>query len=219
MSALDDTNLFVKQNFWLKLAVLITGSVCAVIVPLQKLLILLIICITYLMLSYRIMPFVLKSLRLLLPFFAAYALFALLFSVPYPAMIIFLLRLIILSLLVVYFTASLSVDRLLGDLQPLLKSKYFNSAAFFCLSTILYVKQFTHYYQSRKSPSADSQETPKGLIPAILEAISENWKDREQIQKETEELLTKQYISPSFLNKSNIWGCLFLTLLILMLIF
>jgi hypothetical protein len=217
MSQLSSNSFFGKQNVWVKGIIFVLGSVCDLLVPEKALIYLLITTFAYLLLCPEIIFPILKGIRALLPFLASYAVFAYLFKLSFPDMSFFLLRLVVLLTIVVYFSASLTMQRLLEDIQPMHIPHFFQPVIYFCLSTIYYLKHFILYYQSNLGAINKYGKSPTRLIPVLLDAIHTNWQNRDKIEADTETVVNRQYQRPSFINKNNIWGCLYIAILTLVL--
>jgi hypothetical protein len=214
MSQLEHANFFVKQNIWIKLAILLLGSVAAVAVPAKALNYLLGISFFYFLVSPGIINHLLAGLKAILPFLAAYSLFATVLSIPFPDILVFILRMIVLVFFLVYFIASLHINRVLEDIQPLKKHKFFQNILFYALSTLLYLKQLVDYYRSRDMRNQTSGKK-QFMLSGLVDAIHTNWQLRDNIQSQTDALLSADYSTPWFVTKNNVMGCLFITLIIL----
>jgi len=214
MSQLELANFFVKQNIWIKLAILLLGSVAAVAVPAKALNYLLGISFFYFLVSPGIIKHLLAGLKAILPFLATYSLFATVLSIPFPDILVFILRMIVLVFFLVYFIASLHINRVLEDIQPLKKHKFFQNILFYTLSTLLYLKQLVDYYRSRDMRNQTSVKK-QFMVSGLVDAIHTNWQLRDNIQSETDALLSADYSTPRFVSKNNVMGCLFITLIIL----
>ncbi len=171
----------------------------------------------YLLLSYVQVQKVITGFRTMLPFFAAYAVTAVLFHVPFPDMITFLARLLILVMYVVYFSTSTTLDRFLQDVYNPRRSGNSKSVVFFTLATALYLKRFILFYGKTFSDNSLKQKGVKGLIPILISSMQENWQCRDEIIAEVENLMAKPRPRFHFINKNNIIGLVFLTALILLL--
>jgi hypothetical protein len=214
MSQLEHANFFVTQNIWIKLSILLLGSVAAVAVPARALYYLLVISLFYFIVSPSIVIHLLAGLKAILPFLATYSLFATILAVPFPDILVFILRMIILVSFLVYFIASLHINRVLEDIQPLKKHKLFHIIIYYVLSTLLYLKQLVTYYRSRDMINQTSGKR-QFMISGLVDAIHTNWQLRDNLQSETDALLSVNYSSPGFVTKNNVMGCLFITLIIL----
>ncbi len=214
---LDQDSLFSRQNFWLKVLILSTGFVTAIIVPMKALLVYLTGILLYSCLSPSELKPMAKGIKMLLPFLAAYGMMCLLFRIDFPVMATFIIRMLILTILLVHFWSSTSLHRFLEDASFLSSNPANNPFLFFCVATLLYLKQFILYYQTTYANSKISGNSITRLIPAFTDAIVQNWHNRQTIEEQTVQILSYNYIKPAFINKSNIMGCFFLTFLTLVL--
>lgn len=209
--------LFIHQNFWLKLIILLTGLITAIVVPLRVLPILALFAFIYLLLSYELIYKVLKGFRTLLPFLAAYAVTAVIFNVAFLTMIAFLLRLLILVMFVVYFAGCTSLDCFLQDAYNPARNGFNKTMVYFTLATSLYLKRFSSFYQKSVADYHIKHKGLTGLIPILILSMQENWQNKDEIAYEADRLMAEPRKKPEFMNKSNVLGMVFLTILIMLL--
>lgn len=91
---------------------------------------------------------ILKALRFLLSFLAAYWLMATLLGQPFLLMSLFSLRLLFFLLLSVYTFSHLSIARVLHDCSFLLKYRIGNLLIQYILATILFINSFRIHWQN-----------------------------------------------------------------------
>jgi len=166
----------------------------------------------YLLLSPVLYKYIAKGVRILLPFFAGYSLLATIFAVPFPTMLVFMVRVLILLFFMVYFSVSLHLHRMMEDNLRLMKIPMVRAIMFFVVATLLFIKSLIEYYKNLEKPVNISH-----LIPNLINAIVVNWELRDNIEAETSGIILKPYCTPPFLNRSNLLGCVFITYLILVL--
>lgn len=215
MPRLSPENLFVKQNVWLKTAVLALGSVATIVVPVKGIIYLLPITVLYSFLSLAIYRHILKGIRLFLPFFTGYAVLASVFGTPFPDMIFFMLRILILIILMVIYSASLCLKRLMEDSHVIFTKQIFRPIAVYFIATLLFIKKLISHYKELQDKASANTKSISTLIPNLIDAIVTNWQLKDDIEAETEAILSCNYIKPNFLNKYNLVGCFYITFLIL----
>lgn len=217
MPQLSRDCIFVRQNFWIKTIILILGSLTAIVVPVKALYYLVIITMLYFLLSPQILRYMLRGFTVFLPFFATYSLLATVFGVAFPIMMLFMLRLTILIILMTYYSASLSIKRLIEDSLILQRYSVSKALIFFLIATLLFIKRIRDYYQSDGNVRAQGKNSVLNLIPNLIDAIESNWLIRDKIEAEAIATLSSSSIAPGFLNRSNLLGCIYLTYLVLIL--
>lgn len=211
---LHTDSIFFRQNIWLKLFILLMGSISALAVPVKGLYYLVLITILYLLLSPPILKSILRGLKIMLPFMAGYSLIATLSGLLLGTILIFLLRISIMVVMVSIFSASFSMNRFLEDSRFLQQNASFKPLLFYMVATLTYLKNFRHYYQSRTQLETIPNMISK-LLSNLIDSIHDNWKKKNEIQAESEILLNTEYQHSVFLSKANILGCIYLTMLIL----
>ena len=176
---------------------------------------LLISAIIYFVVSPPIFKYLIKGIRFLLPMFAAYSVFATMFGIPFLEILIFLVRILFLSFFVIYFAVSLYLYRFMEDSQFLKSSSFTNGILIYLIATFIYLRKFVSYYNSVPKDENYKSRYISVLVAKLINAISDNWKNKNNIQYETEHLVSRFYLRPVFITKGNILGCIYLTILIL----
>lgn len=210
---LSHESFFVRQNTWIKLSILILGSIAALAIPVRALYFFSLVTLVYFLISPSAYACLLKGIRMLLPFMAFYALTATVFGESIDKVGILLLRISLMVSLVTYFSASFYVSRFLEDSGPFKKNSWHRDIVFYAIATLSYIKRFMHYYETAQQDNLRQQT----LTSRITDAIFVNWRQREEIERWTESALNINYQDPDFLTKYNLWACIYLTLLILIL--
>ncbi len=193
------------------------GSITAIVIPIRALYYMIPITVLYLLLSPVIYLHVGKGFRIFLPFFAMYSLFSTLLGVPFITMIVFMARISVLIMLMVYFSASLRIPRLIEDSRRLSGIPVASDIVFFIIATILFIKSLTNHYRLANISSTRKFMNYSQVIPNLINAIVVNWQNRDEIETEATGILAKPYTQVYFLNKNNVMGCVYITFLVLIL--
>jgi len=217
MLRLNRDNLFVKQNNLLKLAILLIGSITAIIIPFRALSLLYIFTCVYMLISPIVFKHMLRGLVNFLPFLAMYSLFATIYSVQFETMLIFLFRMSFLIINVVVFTDSFYLSRLIEDISLRKKSKTIGNFLYFIIATLIYIHYMTEYYSKGSKDRNAVNHRVSGIITNLVDAIHINWNKRDEIQFEVEKRLQIEYDKPSLVNKANTFGIMYLTVIVLIL--
>jgi hypothetical protein len=130
---------------------------------------------------------------------------------------IFMLRIAVLVIIMVYFSVSLSLPRLIEDNQFLMTLPVFKSMIFFAVATLLFIRNLMVYYQTLDINSERKSTKVASLIPTLINAIVINWQLRNNIEADTSALISETYSIQPFVSKSNLLGCMFITYLVLIL--
>ncbi len=223
MPLLKNQSIFVKQNYWLKLFILLLGSVMCVAAPVKALVLMTGLNLLYLIVSPSIFISIWIGIKKFIPFFAGYSLFAMLMGMEYIGILYFQLRILNLILLMVYFAAGLNLKRLMEDMQHLKSSGWFSTALFFILAISVFIKEFRAYYLKHKTKPdnmlSDNRVAPPakgvaGLLPGFVDAIAANWQNRDKVEAATRILFERQYAPPVFLTLENMLGMIYITALV-----
>jgi len=217
LSSLNTASIFVKQNTWLKLSILLLGSVAAIIVPVKALYCLFFLTLAFLFLSPPIFKYILKGLKVILPFIAAYSLIASIMGLSLEPIIVFIVRIIIMVILVTFFSASFSMNRFLEDSRFLNRFDMFKPVMFYAVATLIYMRNFINYYKQNSVKIKVSTFDVSKIVTNLIDTIHDNWLMRSKIQSETEILLAADCNQSGFFSKGNILGCFYITTLTLVL--
>jgi hypothetical protein len=196
--------------------VLVFGSLAVIATPPKAMLYLLITTFFYLIASLDLYKYLLGGIRAILPFLAAYSIFAAIVGIDIGTMLLMIFRLCMLMILLSYFTSSLNLHRFMEDMQSYKEKGIFSIILFFTLATLLYLKQLKLYYK-RITNGANPEEKKLNPISGILNAIQQNWMNKDKIQAETDSILSLDYPHRPLLTAANVWGCIYITSLILIL--
>ncbi len=212
---LNPESFFVRQNTWVKLCILIIGSVAALAVTVKILIVLLTLTLVYFLITPAIYRCLLQGIRMLLPFMAAYSLTAIILGETIDRVGVLLLRISILVFFVTYISSSFYISRFLEDTHSGKSSKQLKTAVFYAVATLTYIKKFMRYFSDTARNSIQNIADNQTITSKIIDAIHTNWEQRKEIETETEKTLARDYQKPAFLTKYNLGACIYLTLLIL----
>jgi len=155
MNLRGETSILSGQNFYLRLLLLILLFIGAVEASLRQVCALTLLFLLFMLLDLGLYPKLLKGLRISLPFFAAYWLFATLFRTDFPAMALFTARILLFIVATVYAFGNLSLQRVLHDTRGLRKHKWGESLIHYLLATALFIRAYAKYF-TRHKPNAGS---------------------------------------------------------------
>jgi len=217
MSVLPAGSIFIRQNVWLRLAILIIGSVVAIGVPPIVLGVFAGWTALYFLLSPAIYGQVLQGMRRLLPFAAAYGVFALLSGLDIVTILLFLARITGLLLLMVFFSASLQLSRLMQDCRWMQRHRLTGMLLYLAVATLLFIKRFMACYHRHTGHNKRQKQSLNHYLMLIVTTIADNWQARAEVEDETHRLLSYHYSRQAWSTQANVLGAIYLTGLVLLL--
>ncbi len=129
---------------------LVLALVGALDASLRQLLALIALFLLFLLIDVTTLPKLLRGLRISLSFLAAYWVFATLFHSPFPDMVLFTLRIILLIIVTVYVFGNLTLQRVLHDTRSLRKHKFGENIVYYALATGLFIRAYAKYFGRHK---------------------------------------------------------------------
>lgn len=203
-------NIISGQNFYLKLAIFATGVVTGIEASLRQLLAQVLLLLVFFAFEPVLYRLILSSLRRVLPFFAAYWLFATLLQQDFPITVQFSIQLIYLLLITVAVMGRVSMLRVAAESYNLRKLGWVNSAFYYLFATWLFVQSFFRQYQIRQREV--SSEPVVSLLEAVIKSVSA---ETEAIRTQLREILASDDHEVHLFIPANVCGILFLALLII----
>lgn len=203
-------NIISGQNFYLKLAIFATGVVTGIEASLRQLLAQVLLLLVFFAFEPVLYRLILSSLRRVLPFFAAYWLFATLLQQDFPITVQFSIQLIYLLLITVAVMGRVSMLRVAAESYNIRKLGWVNSAFYYLFATWLFVQSFFRQYQIRQREV--SSEPVVSLLEAVIKSVSA---ETEAIRTQLREILASDDHEVHLFIPANVCGILFLALLII----
>jgi glycosyltransferase involved in cell wall biosynthesis len=146
-------SLLSGQNLYLRLILLVLAFIGALEASLRQICLQIALLLGFMLLDLSLYSKLLRGLRISLPFFAAYWIFATLFGVAFPEMLLFTLKLVFFIIVTVYCFGNLGLERILRDTHSLRRYKWGKSLLRFGLATQLFLRGYARYF-SRHKPTA-----------------------------------------------------------------
>lgn len=140
-------SLLSGQNLWLRLLILVLAFVGAVDATLRQVLAMTVLFLLFLLLDLSAFGQIWKALRISLPFFAAYWVFATLFATSFTTALLFTLKLLLFIVVTVYVFGNLSLRRVLQDTQRLRRYRWGEQLLRFILATGLFIRAYAKYFK------------------------------------------------------------------------
>lgn len=146
----------------------------------------------------------LRALRVIMMFLAAYWLFATLLGTDFPLMILFSLKLIFFAQISVYTFSHLSIPRVLHDCQWLLHKKWGVSLVFYLAATIMFIQSLHQHFAMDKTGN---------LSQRFLKASKATQQEGSQIQIRLDSAMSDPASWADALPASSLTGLVLLSLM------
>ncbi len=198
------------QHLYLKLAIFGIGISTGFEASLRQLGAQGLFIMLYMIPEYRLFGRLLFSLRKLLGFLAAYWLLATLFAVPFPQAVVFSARIIYLVMITVSVWAAVDKDRILRQCAWCHKFKAGRAISFFTLSTWLFIREYFREYQKLQK-----QESIAGILDRAILAGKNVHEKTAFIENKVQELMDRELVKPSPRIVADLYGFMFLSLLVI----
>lgn len=132
------------QHLYLRLLIMLMALVGNLGSSLRQLLLQIALFLLFSLLDLHSLSRLLRALKLIISFLAAYWLFATLLGTPFPTMLLFSLRLVFFAQVSVYTFSHLSIPRVLHDCSSLLKYHWGRGLILYLSATVMFTKTFRH---------------------------------------------------------------------------
>lgn len=203
-------NIISGQNIYLKFAIFATGVVTGIEASLRQLIAQVFLLLLFFILEPPLYSLTFSALRRVLPFFAAYWVFATLFQQNFPNTVQFSIQLIYLLIITVAVLGRVSMNHVAAESYRLRKIAWVNSVFYYLFATWLYVQSFFRHYQLRQHNYAS--EPIVSLLEGVINAVSG---ETGIIRVQLREILASDSQEVHLFVPANVCGVLFLVLLII----
>ncbi|MDD3562573.1 MAG: hypothetical protein PHR32_02730 [Candidatus Cloacimonetes bacterium] len=203
--------LIYRQHLYLRLAIFSLGIATGFEASLRQLITQIALSLFYISVEPQLFAKLGFALRKLLTFLAGYWLFTLLFKVEFPQAVLFSLTIIYLILITVAVWGSLDKRMLLAQCKPCRNFQTGRSVLSFSLATYFFIKRYFAEYQS-----LDKQENIAGILDRAIRAGLKVHEGAGAIEDKVQTLLREDYHPPTRQPAANLYGLIFLSLLIVL---
>lgn len=203
--------LIYRQHLYLRLAIFSIGIATGFEASLQQLLTQMVLVLLYLLPEPQLYTKLGFALRKLLTFLAGYWVFALLFKVEFPQAVVFSLTIVYLILITVAAWGSLDKRMLLAQSAWCRKFKTGRALLSFSLATYFFIRRYFAEYQS-----LSRQESIAGILDRAIVAGQKVHDSSGVIEDKVHTLLQADYPQFSRQPAANLYGLMFLSLLVLL---
>lgn len=128
------------------LVALVSALDCSV----RQAVVLIALFLMFMLLDHSLYAKLWRGIRISLPFFAGYWLFATLFKTEFPAMVAFTLRLLLLITVTVFCLGKLTLPQVLRDTSWLRRHRLGERLVRYMLATNLYIRAYAKYFAQHK---------------------------------------------------------------------
>ena len=203
--------LIYRQHLYLRLAIFSLGIATGFEASLRQLLTQIAFSLLYLIVEPYLYAKLFFALKKLLTFLAGYWLFTLLFKVEFPQALVFSLTIIYLVLITVAAWGSLDKRMILAQCNRLYNFQTGRYLLSFSLATYYFIKRYFAEYQS-----LESQENIAGILDRAIKAGLKVHESAGLIEDRVQTLLREDHPRPSRQPAANLYGLIFLSLLVLL---
>lgn len=201
--------IFQSQNTWLKLLIFVIALLSGMLAHSRHLLLHLSLFALYFFVQITLYKKLIFAFRKMLPFLAAYWLFATLVGTDFVEMLIFSLRLILLLFCSVYFFGTLHLEALIGDSHFLLRSPFLNRALCFLIATLLFIKNYAKLYSEQQ---INRKSTLAEIMNNLGRVLTDNLAASPDIEAKTRMLLENPVPKRELVHFSNLLAVFYLCL-------
>ena len=186
------------------------GIMTGIGVSLRQLVLQSLLFLLYMLAEIKVFTHLVFGLRKLLPFLAAYWVFALLFSVPYLESVLFSAQVIYLMIVMVGVWGLVDKPLLVSQLRWCNKYTLGRKLISFVLSTYLFLKLYIRNYQNQPT-----SEKIQGILEHALETGREVQAASPQVAQRVRHILAQCQPDQESHGRQNVLGMVFLACLVL----
>lgn len=198
------------QHFYLKTAVFITGLAIGLDSSLRQLVIQLLLLLVILAIEPSLYLLFLRALKKLLPFFAAYWIFATLFAQDFLTTVFFSVQILYLIAVTVYVLGKVHLAKIAAESYGLRRWKLVNSLFYYLIATVYFIRAFFAEYKSLKLTKGSNL-----FLAQISEILNRVSLLSPQIHESVTELLNSKATENTVNLSANYMGILLLALMVI----
>ncbi|MBW6514663.1 MAG: hypothetical protein K0B87_07895 [Candidatus Syntrophosphaera sp.] len=198
-------SLLAAQNFYLRLLILALAFIGALEASLRTVAALIALFLFFLLLDLTLYPRLFRALRLSLPWFAAYWIFATLFATRFPDMALFTLRLLFFIVATVYCFGNLNLRAVLRDTAGLRRHKWGERLVRYLLATALFIRAYARHFARHKPKGSSSLGS---VLDSMLIAGRQVYSRSATVEAQLERAVRSQTAPPEAFSANVIALCL-----------
>jgi hypothetical protein len=202
-------SLLSRQNLYLRLLILFLALVGTVDASLRQVLVQILLYLAFFLLNPSLYLMLLKALRRILLFFAGYWLFATVFGIPFPQMLLFSAKITLFVIVTVYAFGNLSWERLLHDTKRLRSWTWGERLVSFFMATTLFFRSYSRQLSKDHFKAGNSIGS---FLDRMIAAGQEVYGKTELVRSQMDEALRKDTALPAETG-ANLFALLVLALM------
>ncbi|MDZ4120961.1 MAG: hypothetical protein U1C33_00975 [Candidatus Cloacimonadaceae bacterium] len=211
MSTAD--SIFARQNHWLKLLIFFLTLLGGMFALPRHLIYQTLLFALYFVLQSQLFGNILFAMRKLLPFFAAYWLFATILGVELIEMSEFSIRIVYMAFGTVYFFATLNISSLLAETFAIRQTRLGHKAFRFLIATMLFIRGYQRLFLHSGIKGKTSMAE---VLNAGICILKQNLEQVATIETSTDTIISTPPRVNSRLSGANLVAVLFICLSMLL---
>ncbi len=204
-------SIFLGQSFWLKLIILIIAFSLGFDASFRQLLTSGGIFLLYFLLDLPIFAKLAFALRKIIAFLAGYWIFATLFGVGFPDMLLFSLQIVYFLIITVYCLGTIDIPHFIHDTRRLQRFKPAERLVYLILATSLFIRNYFLLMGEKKINRGDSIAE---IFTAFAQVVKENYAHAVSVEEHIRKSFAERLTDRKFLSMDNFIGIVFLSVLV-----
>ena len=196
----ESTGILAEQSTWLKLIILIVSFTLGLDASFRQLLWLLGLFLLFFLLDLSVFKKLLVALRRILPFLAGYWVFATLFSVGFPAMLLFSLQILYFLVITVYCVGTIDLMHFIRDTRALQRYQFARRLMHLILATSLFIQKYFLLLGERQLSGSENLQGVLGSFAGIVQETYSHALEVEHKIKSSLEIKEGKHVFMSFAN-------------------
>lgn len=208
----ESTGILAEQSTWLKLIVLIVSFTLGLDASFRQLLWLLGLFLLFFLLDLSVFKKLLVALRRILPFLAGYWVFATLFSVGFPAMLLFSLQILYFLVITVYCVGTIDLMHFIRDTRSLQRYQLARRLMHLILATSLFIQKYFLLLGERQ---ISGSENLQGVLSSFAGIVQETYSHALEVEHKIKSSLEIKEVKRDFMSLANLLAFIFLAAVVL----
>jgi len=205
-------NILAEQSIWLKLIILVIAFSLGFDASFRQLIWVSGIFLLYFLIDPEIYIKLWFALRKILPFLTGYWVFATLFGVLFPDMLLFSLQIIYFLLITVYTLGTVDIEHFIQDTRRIQRYKLVEKLIYLILATSLFIRNYFTLLGERKPNRGDSIS---GVMASFALLVKENYAQALAVEEQIQTSFEQTHQGRDLLSFPNLVAICFLTVLVL----
>lgn len=165
-------SILAEQHLYLRFVIMIVAISGNLEATMRQIGMQIVLLLVFSLLDISAFSKLLRAVRKILPFLAAYWLFATLTGTPYPEMLLFSLKLFYFLQITVYILSHLDTAKVLADTAGIRRYHWGNSLVYYLLATMLFLKSNTGLFSRVKMRGSSNAGS---MLDAIVAGAKANY--------------------------------------------